>query len=59
MTRVNMLDSLQQFWTGPRLDIVIRRLEADTIANSIVAEAKETNVLGQFLCSVITALVID
>ena len=49
MTRVNMVESLQQFWTAQRVDIAVSRLQPDKVAGDIVSAAKQTNVIGMLI----------
>ena len=46
MTRVNMVESLQQFWTAQRMEIAIARLQLDKVAGDIVSAARQTNIIG-------------
>jgi len=47
VTRANMVESLQQFWTAERVDIAVARLQSDKVAGDIVSAAQQTNVIGK------------
>ena len=46
MTKINMVECLQKFWTTKRVDIALARLQVDKVARDIVSGVQETNVIG-------------
>jgi len=49
MTRVNLKESIHQFWTSPRLINALRMLHADKTVQDKIKRANETNIVGKLI----------
>ena len=59
MTRVNLKESILQFWTAPRLNNAIRILNADKTVQEATKRASTTNVVGKLIAYTVVLCILS